>query len=167
MIQYEEQRLRLLDNEAELKELAGALGLDMLRNEQERLEAQSAENGFWDDVENSQKILRKIAQLKNKIASYDNLKADYDDTLTLIELADEEEDLSLLDEAIEGVDRVIANIEQLRLTTLLSGEYDSKNAILTFHAGAGGTEAQDWVQMLYRMYHTLALIYWYIETICL
>lgn len=152
MIQYEEQRLRLLDNEAELKELAGALGLDMLRKEQEKLEAQSAENGFWDDVENSQKILRKIAQLKNKIASYDTLKADFDDTLTLIELADEEEDLSLLDEAIEGVDRVIANIEQLRLTTLLSGEYDSKNAILTFHAGAGGTEAQDWVQMLYRMY---------------
>ena len=72
MIQYEEQRLRLLDNEAELKELAGALGLDMLRKEQERLETQSAENGFWDDVENSKKILRKIAQLKNKIASYDN-----------------------------------------------------------------------------------------------
>ena len=152
MIQYEEQRLRLLDNEAELKELAGALGLDMLRKEQEKLEAQSAENGFWDDIENSQKVLRKIAQLKNKIASYDNLKRDFDDTLTLIELADEEEDLSMLEEATESVDRVIKGIEELRLTTLLSGEYDSKNAILTFHAGAGGTEAQDWVQMLYRMY---------------
>ena len=95
MIQYEEQRLRLLDNEGALKEIAGALGLDMLRKEQERLEAQSAENGFWDDVENSQKVLRKIAQLKNKIAAYDNLKADFDDTLVLIELADEEEDLSM------------------------------------------------------------------------
>ena len=152
MIQYEEQRLRLLDNEGALKEIAGALGLDMLRSEQERLEAQSAENGFWDDVENSQKVLRKIAQLKNKIAAYDTLKADFDDTLVLIELADEEEDLSMLDEAIEGVDRVLNNMEALRLTTLLTGEYDSKNAILTFHAGAGGTEAQDWVQMLYRMY---------------
>jgi peptide chain release factor 2 len=152
MIQYEEQRLRLTENEKVLTELAGALGLDLLRKEQEKLEAQSAENGFWDDVENSQKVLRKIAQLKNKIEAYDKLKSDYDDTLTLIELADEEEDLSMLDEVIEGVDRVIKTIEDMRLTTLLSGEYDSKNAILTFHAGAGGTEAQDWVQMLYRMY---------------
>ena len=96
--------------------------------------------------------MQKVSQLKTKVKAYEDLKQDYEDTLTLIELANEENDESLLDEVTKGVDRVIATMEEQRLSTLLTGEYDGKNAILTFHAGAGGTEAQDWVEMLFRMY---------------
>ena len=152
MLEFEEQRLKLTCYEAELLDLAEALGLKPLQAEVERLEAQSAEPNFWDDVENSHKILQRISQAKNKIAAYDALKAKYDDALTLIELADEEGDTSLIEEVTQNVDEVIHEIEDMRLTTLLSGEYDANNAVLTFHAGAGGTEAQDWVQMLHRMY---------------
>ena len=100
----------------------------------------------------SQKVLQRISAIKNKIAIHENLCREYDDAHTLIELADEEEDLSLLDEAKEAVAKVENELETQKLATLLSGEYDQNNAILTFHAGAGGTEAQDWAMMLYRMY---------------
>ena len=152
MLEFEEQRLKLTGYEPELRDLAEALGLKPLQAEVEQLEAKSAEPGFWNDVDNSHKILQRISQAKSKIAAYDTLKAKYDDALTLIELADEEGDASLIDEVTQNVDEVIREIADLRLTTLLSGEYDTNNAILTFHAGAGGTEAQDWVEMLHRMY---------------
>lgn len=152
MLEFEEQRLRLAGYEPELLDLAEALGLKALQAEVERLEAQSAQPDFWDDVENSHKVLQRISQAKNKISAYDALKHKYEDAMTLIELADEENDASLVAEVVENVDEVIREIEDMRLTTLLSGEYDGNNAILTFHAGAGGTEAQDWVQMLHRMY---------------
>ncbi len=152
MLEFEEQKLRLAGYKPELLDLADALGLKELQQEVERLEEQSAQPNFWDDVENSHKILQRISQGKNKIGTYDALKRKFDDAMTLIELADEENDESLVDEVVQNVDEVIKEIEDLRLTTLLSGEYDANNAILTFHAGAGGTEAQDWVQMLHRMY---------------
>ncbi len=152
MIQFEELRLRLEAIEPEIKELSNALGLDKLKMEIEQLEQRAAQPGFWDDVENSQKILRKTGSLKNKVNAYNDLVSAYDDTLALIELANEEEDLSLLDEAKSELESVQKNLESQRLQTLLTGDYDSKNAILTFHAGAGGTEAQDWAMMLYRMY---------------
>ncbi len=116
------------------------------------LEEQTSETCFWDDVQNSNKVLQRISQLKNKVAAYDKLKTDFDDALVMIELSNEEEDLDLLPDCEESVKAVEAELEKQTLATLLSGEYDSKNAILTFHAGAGGTEAQDWCQMLYRMY---------------
>ena len=97
-------------------------------------------------------MLQRISQLKNKVSSYEDLAASYDDALTMIELADEEGDLDLLDECKEIVDSFITKLDAMTLSTLLTGEYDAKNAILTFHAGAGGTEAQDWNQMLVRMY---------------
>ena len=152
MLQFEEQSLRLQAYRDELADLAEALGLDEARAELARLEQQSGEQEFWSDLENSQKVLQRISQLRARIATYTGLKADFDDTLTLIELADEEGDLSLLDEVTAGVDRVIGGIEEQRLATLLTGAYDRNNAILTFHAGAGGTEAQDWCEMLFRMY---------------
>jgi len=152
MLEFEEQRLRLTAFDAPIKELADAIGVKVLKSEIERLEAQTAEPGFWDNVENSQNVLRKVAQCKATVQKYETLCTDYDDTLTLIELADEEGDLSLLDEIVEGVDRIISTFEDMRLATLLTGEYDKNNVILTFHAGAGGTEAQDWAQMLHRMY---------------
>ncbi|MBQ2705026.1 MAG: peptide chain release factor 2 [Clostridia bacterium] len=152
MLEFEEQRLRLTAFDAPIKELADAIGVKVLKSEIERLEAQTAEPGFWDDVENSQNVLRKVAQCKATVQKYETLCTDYDDTLTLIELADEEGDTSLIDEIVEGVDRIINTFEEMRLATLLTGEYDKNNVILTFHAGAGGTEAQDWAQMLHRMY---------------
>ena len=152
MLEYEELRLKLTGCEPELLDLADALGLKALQEEVDRLETQSAQPNFWDDVENSHKVLQRISQAKNKIATYETLKSKYDDALTLIELADEEGDASLLDEVTQNVAEVMKEMEDLRLTTLLSGEYDANNAILTFHAGAGGTEAQDWCQMLHRMY---------------
>lgn len=152
MIQFEELRLRLLESEKPLTELAGALGFDKMNEEINQLEAQTAETSFWDDVQGSNKVLQRISQLKNKVAAYDKLKTDFDDALVMIELSDEEEDLDLLPDCEESVKAVEAELEKQTLATLLSGEYDAKNAILTFHAGAGGTEAQDWCQMLYRMY---------------
>lgn len=152
MLQFEELRLTLLESEKPLKDLAEALGLDKMREEIATLEAEAAQDGFWDDLENSQKVLQRTSALKNKVADYENIKSQYEDTLTLIELANEEGDESLLEECRAGVKKVQDEIDRLTLTTLLSGEYDSNNAILNFHAGAGGTEAQDWALMLYRMY---------------
>ncbi|MBQ5901289.1 MAG: peptide chain release factor 2, partial [Clostridia bacterium] len=152
MLEFEEQRLKLEGLKPELADLKEALALDKLKKEIEELENAAAQDGFWDNVENSQKVLQKTSQLKARVERYDNLAAKYEDTLTLIELADEEGDLSLLDEVLSDVSAFEEQLSAQRLETLLSGEYDSKNAILTFHAGAGGTEAQDWNEMLVRMY---------------
>ncbi|MBE6798750.1 MAG: peptide chain release factor 2 [Ruminococcaceae bacterium] len=152
MLQYEEQKSRLTAVESDIKELGDALGLDYLRREVESLELQSTAPDFWNDLANAQKIQQKLSQLKQKIEKYEKLQSLYEDTLVLIEMADEEGDLSMLDEVTEGVDEALKSLEEQRLSTLLIGEYDSNNAILTFHAGAGGTEAQDWNQMLVRMY---------------
>ena len=152
MLQFEELRLRLENLLPEIDDLAGALGLDQAKKEAAELEQKTAMAGFWDDMETAQKVTQRAAALKDKIEGYDKLVADYHDTLTLIELADEEGDESLLEECTAGVDHIQAEMEAQRLSTLLTGEYDSRDAILTFHAGAGGTEAQDWAEMLYRMY---------------
>ncbi|BCI59906.1 peptide chain release factor 2 [Solibaculum mannosilyticum] len=152
MVQYEELRLHLEELEPGIRDLKEALGISLLLPELEKLEKQSADPNFWDDMQASQKVLQRISAIKNKIAIHENLCREYDDAHTLIELADEEEDLSLLDEAKEAVAKVENELETQKLATLLSGEYDQNNAILTFHAGAGGTEAQDWAMMLYRMY---------------
>ncbi len=152
MVQFEELRLSLLDNTEKLKQLGEALGIDSTVKEIGELEEQTAQEGFWNDLEQSQKIQQKISRLKNKVNAYEALKNSFDDTLVLIELSDEEGDLGMLDECKESVDAFVTKLEDMTLSTLLSGEYDNSNAILTFHAGAGGTEAQDWNQMLVRMY---------------
>ena len=152
MLQFEELKLSLQELYPDLEDLADSLGLEKMREEIAELDIKAAQPGFWDDMENSQKILQRSSMLKNKVEAYGRLKNLYEDILALIELADEEEDLSLLPEAQEEFEKFKNNLESQRLTTLLSGEYDNKNAILTFHAGAGGTEAQDWAEMLYRMY---------------
>lgn len=153
MLQFEEQKLRLSAAKDELDDLGEALGISAAKEKIAELEAQSAADGFWNDLENSQKVLKETSKLKNKVSAYEGLCGDFDDTLTLIEMADEEGDESLISEVTESVDRVLKTIEDMRMSTLLSGEYDGKNAILTFHAGAGGTEAQDWAEMLFRMYN--------------
>lgn len=152
MIQLEELKLKLSENEPLIEDLKEAIGVPRLEEEIKELEKVSSVPDFWDDIENSQRILQKISFLKSRIRNYKKLKNLYEDTETLIDLAIEEKDLSLLDEARKNVELVQKELESQRLEILLNGEFDSKNAILTLHAGAGGTEAQDWVDMLYRMY---------------
>ena len=103
-------------------------------------------------MEESQKILQKIKQYKQKVENYDRMYGDWEDLLTLVELGNEEEDLSVLEEVKAGLKALQETVETMTLQTLLSGEYDANNAILTLHSGAGGTESQDWTEMLYRMY---------------
>ncbi len=116
------------------------------------LEAQSADENFWNDMETSQKVLQKLKQLKAKVERYFNLYNSWEDTVTLCELAIEENDESLLSEIEEAYKKLSEDMESLRLDTLLSGKYDANNAIISLHPGAGGTEAQDWAEMLLRMY---------------
>ena len=153
MVEFEELRLRLLDSEKPIDNLKEALAIDSLKAEVEVLEKESAAPDFWDDMENSQKVMQKIGSLKAKVTGYESLKSDYEDALVMIELADEEVDLSLLDDCTASVKDIETRVEDMTLSTLLSGEFDGKNALLTFHAGAGGTEAQDWAEMLFRMYN--------------
>ena len=152
MIQFEELRLALEELGPDIDDLAEALGLAAMKKEIASLEEQSAAPDFWNDMERSQKTLQRASMLKNKVAAYERLHSAYEDALALVELGNEAEDLSVLPEAQEELEKVRAELENQRLSTLLSGEFDGKNAILTFHAGAGGTEAQDWAEMLYRMY---------------
>ena len=152
MVQFEELLLKLQALKPEIDDLSDALGMKGMLSEIQQLELKATEPGFWDDVEKSQKVLQRTGSLKGKVEAYENLVAKYEDTHALIELANEEEDESLLEEAESEVEAVKENLEKQRLQTLLTGEYDKNNAILTFHAGSGGTEAQDWAEMLYRMY---------------
>ena len=107
-------------------------------------------------MENSQKVLQKAKQLKDKVARYESLESEWEDAKVLVQLAIEEDDDSLLAEIKQAYDSVVADLEAMTLETLLSGKYDKCNAIVTLHAGAGGTEAQDWAAMLLRMYQMWA-----------
>ncbi len=152
MLQFEEMRLELLELRPQIDDLAEAIGYVQLKEELNQLEQKAADPNFWGDLAASQKVLQQTAQVKSKIGMLDHLRSSYEDTMVLIELANEAEEESEVEGVRLGIDTLKEELETQKLTTLLSGEYDAKNAILTFHAGAGGTEAQDWAQMLYRMY---------------
>jgi len=152
MLIYDDIRLQLTRMRPQLAELRAALDLDAALEEAATLEEQSAQPGFWDNPEDSQKILQRIKQLRDKNAQYTKLESLYDDTVTTIEMAEEMADESLFGEVEQGFKAFTQELERQTLQTLLSGEYDANNAIMSFHAGAGGTEAQDWANMLFRMY---------------
>jgi len=156
MLQFEELKRQLEEQEKALEDLGQALGLEKLREEVEMLEHKSAEPGFWDNMEQAQKITQRMAALKGKDEAYQKLQSRAGDCMALIEMGDEAEDLSLVDEAKEEIESIKNEIASMKLSTLLTGEYDKNNAILTFHAGSGGTEAQDWAEMLFRMYNRWA-----------
>ena len=152
MIQYDETRLAMETLEGDFEELRAALNLDGIKIKLDELEMKTTEPNFWDDPEKSQAVLQQIGQYKNTIQSYEKLCANREDVLTMIELAEEENDESMEDEVNALAETVKSSYEEQKLATLMTGEYDNCNVILSFHAGAGGTEAQDWVQMLMRMY---------------
>ena len=152
VIEYDEYKQKLQALEPTLRELEKALGIPKDRQELKNLQAETEQEGFWNNIEHSQKVSQQIKRLEHRIKKYDRLVSEWEDTVTLCEMAQEEDDASLLPEVTGGYENLEKEISERRLAALLSGEYDANNAILTFHAGAGGTEAQDWTEMLYRMY---------------
>jgi len=152
MLIYDQARARLRECVPALDELAAALGLDSLKEQLAQLEEQAADPDFWGDPAKGQAVLQKTKQLKDKIASFESLSSLHAETTELIALAQEMGDETVIGEVSENVGQIEQRLNALKLATLLTGEYDDKNAILSLHAGAGGTEAQDWVQMLHRMY---------------
>ncbi len=151
-IEFDSYKQKLNDTKPALDGLAQSLNLEGLKNEQERYTAMQEAPGFWDDPDKSQKIVMKAKQIETKIERYDAMVALWDDLMTICEMAAEEDDDSMLDELKEGFENLKQDMEKCRLETLLTGKYDKNNAIMSFQAGAGGTEAQDWCSMLYRMY---------------
>ena len=151
-IEFDSYKQKLNDCKPALEGLAASLNLEGLRNELERYQAMQEAPGFWDDPEKSQKIVVKAKTIEGKLERYAKMTAAWDDLMTICEMAAEEDDDSMLPELKEGYEVLIKEMESCRLETLLTGKYDKNNALMSFQAGAGGTEAQDWCQMLYRMY---------------
>lgn len=152
MVDFDQIKNEIGSFENNLKLLKDALHIGRLEDEVSELENRAGQPGFWDDVESAQKIQTRTRHLQNKIDSYTKLENTLEDLQVLCSLVEETSDDSVLDEISDGFEMLTKDYERLRLETLFTGEYDSKNAILTLHAGAGGTEAQDWVEMLFRMY---------------
>ncbi len=152
MIEFEEYKARLNNLKPEVLDMRAALDLDNGAKELEKLEEETGNAGFWDDLENSQKVLQRIKKLKTSQESYNKLYSQWEDLMVICELAIESGDESMLEELETGYKEFENKLELMRLDTLLTGEYDSANVYMSFHAGAGGTEAQDWNEMLYRMY---------------
>ena len=144
-IAFEEYKNKLNNLRPALDDLGGALHLDEARNEVEKLEEESAQDGFWNDTENSQRVQKRIKTLQHKLDRYAKLSGAWEDMLTMCEMAIEEDDDSMLPDLESEFHSFEETLESMRLETLLTGEYDANNAILTFHAGAGGTEAQDYL----------------------
>ncbi|MDL2288730.1 peptide chain release factor 2 [Oscillospiraceae bacterium OttesenSCG-928-F05] len=152
MIQFEEYKSKLGAMGPQLKELDLTLNPETLAEEISALEKQAEAPDFWDDTANSQKILKQTKLLRDRLETNRDLHRRFDDMMTMCELAIEENDESLLEDLEAEYVEFETKLEAVRLQTLLVGDYDGSNAIMSFHAGAGGTEAQDWAQMLYRMY---------------
>ena len=151
-IEFDTYKQKLNDCRPALDGLAESLNMSGMRSELERLHAMQEAPGFWDDPEKSQKVAIKVKQTEGKIQRYEKMVSSWEDMMTICEMAAEEDDDSMLDELKEGFAVLEEQMESCRLETLLTGHYDKNNALMSFHAGAGGTEAQDWCQMLYRMY---------------
>ena len=152
LIEYDVYKQKLRDLGPELDKLSAALDVEIARQEAARLEDETAQDGFWNDLERSQKVQVRLKQLQNKIGRQEKLLGAWEDLTVLCEMGQEADDADILEEVKTEYAALEERVEETRMTTLLSGEYDSSNAIMQFHAGAGGTEAQDWAQMLYRMY---------------
>ena len=152
MIEFEEYKAKLNELKPRLVELKAAFLPQSVLDELERLHAMAEAPGFWDDPARSQKAVMRTKSLESKRDKYAHMTAAWDDLMTICEMALEENDDSMLPELQEGFEQLSQRMEEARLETLLTGEYDGNNALMSFHAGAGGTEAQDWCQMLYRMY---------------
>ena len=152
MITIDELKAKLGGMKTAVDDLRDALSIEASEKRLAELEHQMTMPGFYDDQERSQKIISEMGEVKNKLERFGKLSTQYEEAETLLEMIEEENDPALAAEGEEAVNGVEKAIDELQLMTMLNGEYDHSNAILTFHAGTGGTEAQDWAEMLYRMY---------------
>ncbi len=157
MIELDQMKQQLLSYKEPLKEVRGALDLENKSNRIQELEREMEAPDFWNDANSSKAKTKELKSLKDDMAVYNSLEELYGDIEAYIELGNEEEDPEILAEAKEAFAEFEKTYENIRLKTLLSGEYDKDSAIVTLHSGAGGTEACDWAQMLYRMYTRWAL----------
>lgn len=149
-LEQTKQTLAQLQNT--LAEIHGGLRVEDLKRELAELREEMASPGFWDDLERSTQVNKRISTLDNKVNHYQDLLAQRDDLEVMIELAEEENDHDTAKEAELAIVTLQEKVDALALETLMRGDYDQNNAVLSIHAGAGGTEAQDWASMLYRMY---------------
>ncbi|MDY2921769.1 MAG: peptide chain release factor 2 [Eubacterium sp.] len=156
MVELDNIRIELSSFEKPLLEVRDSLNLADKKLRIEELERNMEAPDFWDDAEKASASMKEVKDLKSVVERADGLSQEYEDILTLIEMGNEEEDASLIPEVEEEYKKFVAEFEDLRITTMLTGEHDGENAILTLHAGAGGTESCDWASMLCRMYERWA-----------
>ena len=152
IVALEEAKRKLVALEDVVEELGNQLRIEELKERCAELERETMVQDFWNDAEKSSKKLQEIKQLKDKYESYEELVAKLGDTLMLCEMAIEANDEDSVEEVVSETEFIETEAEKKRIEVLLCGPYDKNNAILSFHPGAGGTEAQDWASMLYRMY---------------
>ncbi len=156
MVEFDNVKATLVKYSGPLKDMAVSLDLDNKKDRVEELEKTMEEPGFWDSPSRSAQIVQESRKLKSIVERHEKLCGDRDDLLALIEIAEEENDAGMLCEIEDGLREFEEEYEALRVEALLTGEYDKDNAILTLHAGAGGTESCDWAGMLCRMYQRWA-----------
>lgn len=156
LIQLEQSRVEIDALAKNIDELGAVINLTALEEEINKLQQISEKADFWDDPMQSRNVLKTLKIKKDSFENYKELKKGIQSIIELTNLAIEEDDASLVDEILKELDDVKKEYEKQKIEVLLNGEYDHSNAILTIHPGAGGTEAQDWAEMLYRMYTRFA-----------
>lgn len=148
-----EENLRILDELKEkLEQIKDSMKIDALKCELQTLEEESLKEDFWNNQENSTRVFSRIKILQKKVNSYESLFSELNNLIEMNQLLEIEPDNDLLKELLKNTNLIISKIDDLEVQTLFSGKYDQNNAIITLHPGAGGTESQDWAEMLYRMY---------------
>lgn len=152
MVDFFNQKNKIKEFDDTLKMVADAFDLGSLKARVDVLTKEQHSDGFWDNMAHAGEVNRELKMLETKIQKFEKVRAEVEDVKVLIELTEEADDESEVESVNAEIAGLTDKIEHLRLDALLKGKYDSLNAIITLHAGAGGTEAQDWVQMLYRMY---------------
>ncbi|HEY8418828.1 MAG TPA: peptide chain release factor 2 [Clostridia bacterium] len=156
MIKLEPVKSELVQVKTTIKIIGDSLDLPKLQQEIDELTSRQNQEDFYKNLKEVKEVNQKLKVLQEKVDSFNDISGRADEIEQLIELADEEEDEALADEIIKDFETLKKDVQKLNLETLLKGEYDSNNAIVTLHAGAGGTEAQDWTEMLFRMYSRYA-----------
>ena len=152
VLELEENKRLLEEQKAKLIQIKDSMKIESLMLELKKLEKESLEEGFWDNSQKSNEIFAKIKTLQKKINSFQQISSELDNLMEMNDLLEEEHDAELLKELLHNSNELQKSISNLEIQTLFSGKYDNNNAIITMHPGAGGTESQDWVEMLYRMY---------------
>ena len=140
------------DLEKKLDDVASAFDVDAMHDELDQLHSEMEQPDFWNNLDRAQKVNQRIKTIEDRTTGIANLRTQCEDIHTLVQMCDEEQDESLVPEIEGELESLRKHVDEMHLATLLRGEYDSCDCILSLHAGAGGTEAQDWTQMLYRMY---------------